>query len=73
MAQSDRFENDFIKSHRDKVKNVLFESGKNNIYMGFTPEYIRIKVESEMDLQGRIIPTKLIDIKNGLAWGEIET
>ena len=71
MAQSDGFENDFIESHRDKVKDVLFEKGVNNIYLGFTPEYIRVRVESEEDLHGQIIPTKLVGVKNGIALGEI--
>ena len=71
MEQSDKFEHEFIKEHEGRTRSVLYEKGKDQIYTGFTPEYIKIKVKSKTDLQGQILPTKLVEGRLGFFWGEI--
>ena len=44
--------------------DVLFESVSNNRYEGLTTNYIRVAVESEKDIQGKILSVKITDIKD---------
>ena len=71
IAQSDRLEQVFIEEHIGEVINVLFEKGRDKVYTGFTPEYIKVQVNSEDNLQGLMKPTKLIQTKMGFALGEL--
>ena len=44
---------------------VLFEQNiGNNKYEGLTPNYIRVVVESDEDIQGKILNTKISDVKD---------
>ncbi len=69
IAQSDRFEKIFIEARLEEVKGVLYERGLDGIFSGFTPEYIKVEVESKNDLQGQVLPTKLRQTMEGFARG----
>ncbi len=71
ITQSDRFEKVFIEAHVGKVKDVLYERGKEGLYSGFTPEYIKVQLKSEKDLQGLVKPTRIGPSMDGFALGEL--
>lgn len=67
------------KSYMEKFLNrkmeVLYEEqakGRENYYIGYTPNYIKVMTPSvEVDLKGKIIPTKLIAVESENMIGEI--
>ncbi len=63
---------DFLNKNLNKVEDVLFEQlVKDKIYEGYTSNYIKVFVESNIDLKNKILPTKLTKIKNDSVNGEI--
>ena len=45
--------------------DVLFEQNiVDNKYEGLTPNYIRVVVESDKDIQGNILKVKITDVKD---------
>jgi threonylcarbamoyladenosine tRNA methylthiotransferase MtaB len=55
---------DFLNSQLEKVESVLFETLENGFYVGYTPNYTKIYLESDTDISGKILSVKLTDIKN---------
>lgn len=56
-----KFANKFVGQEVD----VLFEqSVEQNRYEGLTSNYIRVVVETDKDIQGQILKTKILDVKN---------
>ena len=56
-----KFASKFIGSEMD----VLFEQNiVDNKYEGLTPNYIRVVVESDKDIQGNILKVKITDVKD---------
>lgn len=49
---------------------VLFEEEKNNFYYGYTDNYMRVKLDSEEDLKGKIIFVSLKKIKEDIVLAE---
>jgi len=48
-----------------KELEVLFEQNiVDNKYEGLTPNYIRVVVESNKDIQGQILKVKISNVKN---------
>jgi threonylcarbamoyladenosine tRNA methylthiotransferase MtaB len=56
-----KFANRFIGEELE----VLFETNiVDNKYEGLTPNYIRVVVDSEKDIEGQILKVKITDVKN---------
>ncbi|NLY68153.1 MAG: tRNA (N(6)-L-threonylcarbamoyladenosine(37)-C(2))-methylthiotransferase MtaB [Tissierellia bacterium] len=55
-----------------KVVDVLFEEEKDGFYEGYTTNYIRVKLKSSENIQGKILPVKIVDRKNDFLIGKIE-
>ncbi|WP_461205583.1 tRNA (N(6)-L-threonylcarbamoyladenosine(37)-C(2))-methylthiotransferase MtaB [Clostridium sp. DL1XJH146] len=57
-------EAEFLNRFKDRFMEVLYEQEKEeNIYEGYTPNYIRILTKADIDLKGKIKETKLIEEK----------
>ncbi len=52
-------EENFVKSQVLKTAEVLFETYKNGIAEGYTPNYTRVKMASGENLSGKILTVKL--------------
>ena len=50
---------EFIASYKDKVCQVLVEEQTDSGYTGFTPEYIRVYVDSNKDITNQIVNVKI--------------
>ena len=62
----------FAKKFEGQEFNVLFEQNiGENKYEGLTPNYIRVIVESEEDIQGKILKTKINDVKDEYVEGTL--
>ncbi|MGL5330000.1 MAG: tRNA (N(6)-L-threonylcarbamoyladenosine(37)-C(2))-methylthiotransferase MtaB [Peptostreptococcaceae bacterium] len=57
--------NKFANKFKNEEMNVLFETNVvDNKYEGLTPNYIRVVVQSDKDIQGQILKVKITDIKD---------
>ncbi|MEG0772389.1 tRNA (N(6)-L-threonylcarbamoyladenosine(37)-C(2))-methylthiotransferase MtaB [Clostridium sp.] len=68
-------EQEFMEKFLNTKMDVLYEEeakGKENYYVGYTPNYIKVVTYSEtQELDGKIISTKLIDVENENTIGQI--
>jgi len=71
MEQSDHNEDTFLESYVGKICEVLFEEGKDSIYMGYTVNYMKVKVYSDQNMQGKYAKTKIMKVENQMLMGEI--
>ncbi|WP_017414425.1 tRNA (N(6)-L-threonylcarbamoyladenosine(37)-C(2))-methylthiotransferase MtaB [Clostridium tunisiense] len=68
-------EKEYMEKFLNRKLDVLYEEqakGRENYYIGYTPNYIKVMTPSaEVDLKGKIIPTKLIAVESENMIGEI--
>ncbi len=68
-------EKEYMEKFLNRKLDVLYEEqakGRENYYIGYTPNYIKVMTPSaEVDLKGKIIPTKLIAVESENIIGEI--
>ena len=62
----------FLESHVGKTYPVLFEAGENGGFEGFTPDYVPVKVNTEKDLHGKIVDTKITGWNADGCFGTVE-
>lgn len=66
---------EFMEKFLGREMRVLYEeaiSGKENTYVGYTENYIKVITESDENLEGKIVPTKLAAVKQENMIGIIE-
>ncbi len=66
---------EFMEKFLGREMRVLYEeaiSGKENTYVGYTENYIKVITESDENLEGKIVPTKLVAVKQENMVGIIE-
>lgn len=66
---------EFMEKFIGREMRVLYEeaiSGKENTYVGYTENYIKVITESDENLEGKIVPTKLVAVKQENMVGIIE-
>lgn len=66
---------EFMEKFLGREMRVLYEeaiSGKENTYVGYTENYIKVITESDENLEGKIVPTKLAAVKQENMVGIIE-
>ncbi|WP_346895411.1 tRNA (N(6)-L-threonylcarbamoyladenosine(37)-C(2))-methylthiotransferase MtaB [Clostridium sp. UBA7503] len=66
---------EFMEKFLGREMRVLYEeaiSGKENTYVGYTENYIKVITESDENLEGKIVPTKLVALKQENMVGIIE-
>ncbi len=69
---SDSMRYNFYKSNIGKVKKVLFETEVEDGYIiGFSENYIRVKVKGDKKMLNKIFNVKLLFIENDKIIGEI--
>lgn len=64
-------ETDFLKTQENKVFPVLFESYEDGLYWGYTPNYSRVFVKSDISLEGKIKNVKILSAFDDCCKGEI--
>ena len=64
-------EGEFIKSHLGKTVEVLFESEENGFAVGYTKNYLYVKVKSDIAHTGKLLNVKITDCEKEFAIGEI--
>jgi len=62
----------FAESFTGKILEMLVESGdKNGYFMGYTDNYIRVKVKGAENYVNKIVKVKITSAEGGIACGEI--
>ena len=61
----------FYNQHLGKTLPVLFESKKDNLWSGYTSNFIRVAVESSEDLHNQIRAVKITNVIADFAEGEV--
>ena len=64
-------EAEFIKSHLGKTVEVLFETMENDYAVGYTKNYLYVKVKSNTAHTGELLNEKITDCEKEFAIGEI--
>ncbi|MBQ3547573.1 MAG: tRNA (N(6)-L-threonylcarbamoyladenosine(37)-C(2))-methylthiotransferase MtaB [Clostridia bacterium] len=64
-------EADFIKSYIGKTVEVLFETQENGFAVGYTKNYLYVKVKSDTAHTGKLLNVKITDCEKEFAVGEI--
>ena len=64
-------ETEFIKSHIGKTVEVLFETMENGFAVGYTKNYLYVKVKSDIAHTGELLNVKITDCQKDFAVGEI--
>jgi tRNA A37 methylthiotransferase MiaB len=60
----------YARGFVEKTMDVLVEQRKSNLWEGHTPNYLMVKFSSASDLQGKIVPVKLTEIRDKFLVGE---
>lgn len=72
MLQSDLHEKEFLEKYVGKECHVLYEEGRNGIHTGYTRNYLKVSVTSEMNIQGMYLKTRITGMDNTDLMGEIQ-
>jgi threonylcarbamoyladenosine tRNA methylthiotransferase MtaB len=59
----------FIERYMNKTLDVLFEDTAEGSSSGYTKNYIKVKIDTEKDITGKILNVKLIENLGGMAKG----
>ncbi|MDA3882577.1 MAG: tRNA (N(6)-L-threonylcarbamoyladenosine(37)-C(2))-methylthiotransferase MtaB [Bacteroidales bacterium] len=68
---SAKIQNDYYRACNNTIRPVLIETQKNNVYTGYTDNYIRTDVYSEEDIRNTIQKVQLCFQENNHMKGEI--
>lgn len=72
IALSDAMGDKFIEGFIGKVMPVLYEQEiSENLYEGYTENYIRVTAKSETNIKNKILDTKILSAEKERAHGEI--
>ncbi len=71
IALANKNKNDFEQNLIGKTFDVLFEQKEDQFYHGYTKNYVKIHVESEEDLSGKLIDVRINALEDGRLIGEI--
>lgn len=71
MDLSDRCEAAYTESLVGQTVPVLFEEGRDGVFLGYTPDYIQVRVESDNPIRGTVLDVAVTGKENALAIGEI--
>lgn len=62
----------FNENYFGKTLPVLFEEREKGFMEGYTTNYIRVKVQAEDEIRGKILPVKITDNEKDILIGKIE-
>lgn len=69
-----KLEEQFMNKLIGKTMDVLYEqkhNGEESSYEGYTPNYIKVVSKSSCDIEGKIVRTKLTEVKKEFIIGEL--
>lgn len=64
-------EEKFLNSQIGKIFPVLFETGEKGIAKGYTPNYTPVQIETDRNLEGKILNVKITEAMKEFCIGEI--
>lgn len=61
----------FLQSHVSKTVPVLYEKGENGGFEGFTPDYVKVLINTDKDIHGKILDTLITGVGGDECTGDI--
>lgn len=72
IAETEKLQQDFLLKQINTIQEVLFETPyKNGFFVGYTKNYTKVIVKSDIDLCGNIFKVKLLEVEDEHCIGEI--
>ncbi|CDF58072.1 tRNA (N(6)-L-threonylcarbamoyladenosine(37)-C(2))-methylthiotransferase MtaB [Thermobrachium celere] len=68
---SDRYEKEFYERFIDRTMDILVEEKKDNLYIGYTRNYLKVGVESINNIEGEIVNVKIKQYKDDMLIGSM--
>lgn len=65
------YEKEFINRHIGRVMKVLFENKSGSKYNGYTTNYLKVELKTNMNVAGRLLDVKLIEAFEDYAKGNL--
>lgn len=62
----------FTQKYLEKVVKVLFENSSGRVFSGYTENYLKVEIQSEIDISGQLLDVKLIEARPDLAIGSLQ-
>jgi len=67
---SDKKHLEFYQKYIGQNKKVLFEQKENDgLFVGYTDNYLRVKVKTEENLKNKILNVQLLELRDGFIYG----
>jgi threonylcarbamoyladenosine tRNA methylthiotransferase MtaB len=70
-----KLETEFMMKFKNNTMKVLYEQNfneKNDLYEGYTDNYIKVVAKSNVDIKEKIVPTRLNEVEVGYIYGSID-
>lgn len=71
IAAAEKSQNEFLLSQIGTLQEVIFETLKQGYIEGYTKNYTRVRVKTELPLTGKTYKVKLLQICEDFIYGEI--
>ena len=71
ISLGEELENTYVKQFINKTVDVLFETLEDGCYTGYSKEYVKVQVKSNIVLNGKIKKVKIISYNNNTLFGEM--
>ena len=68
---ANELENEFLKSQIGGIFPILFETSEKGYYEGYAPNYLKVLVKAENNLQGKILNVKITEASDGYCYGSL--
>lgn len=72
LSLSSESEKTFLNNQIGKTFDVLFETLEDGFFVGYTPNYTKVFVKTDLSLSGKILKVKLTELKNDGCIGVLE-
>lgn len=63
LSLANTLEKSFLENQIGKYSEVLFETLEDGYYVGYTKNYTKVFVETDLEISGKILPVKLTALK----------
>ena len=61
----------FRQQFLGKVMPVLWENQSAGVWSGLTDNYIKVYASSDEDLSNKLLPVKLVEVRQDGVWGKV--
>ena len=71
LALAEKSAKNFSQRFLGKTMPVLWEKRTDGFWSGLTDNYIKVYTKSDKDLTNKLLPVKLVEVREDGVWAEI--